>query len=101
MHRIFSPTALPWGGLVLALIGFVGTDARTSAQELGPQPCPLIVPVNGTFKLQMSKKQKIKTVTNPKESVVSLRTLDGDPTTVLVTGQTDGVTHIELEDTEG
>src|SRR5581483_2572426 len=59
------------------------------------------VPTNGTLKLQMSKRQKIKTVTNPKESVVSLRTLDGDPTTILVTGQQDGVTRIELEDTEG
>jgi len=101
MHRIFGRHALCWGGLVVALIGFVGSGACASAQELGPQPCPLIVPVNGTIKLQMSRKQKIKTVTNPKENVVSLRTLEGDPTTILVTGQTDGVTHIELEDTDG
>jgi pilus assembly protein CpaC len=101
MHRIHGRNALPWGGLVLALIGMAGGGAGVSAQELTPQPSPLIVPTNGTIKLQMSNKQKIKTVTNPKENVVSLRTLDGDPTTILVTGQQDGVTRIELEDTDG
>jgi pilus assembly protein CpaC len=101
MHRILSRNALPWGGLVLALIAMAGGGAGVLAQEPSTQAESLIVPTNGTIKLQMSKKQKIKTVTNPKESVVSLRTLDGDPTTILVTGQQDGVTRLELEDTDG
>src|SRR5579875_1181174 len=101
MHRNLCYKALPWGGLIFALMGAIGGSACAFGQEPSPEPAPVIVPINSTVKLQMSKKQKIKTVTNPKESVVSLRTLDGDPTTVLVTGQTDGVTHIELEDTEG
>jgi pilus assembly protein CpaC len=101
MHRIPSRSALPLGGLVLALIAMMGGGTRMPAQELSPHPDAVIVPTNGTVKVQMSKKQKIKTVTNPKESVVSLRTLEGDPTTILVTGQQDGVTRIELEDTDG
>jgi pilus assembly protein CpaC len=101
MHRIHSRNAPPWGGLVLALIAMAAGGAGVLAQELSTQPDALIVPTNGTVRLQMTKKQKIKTVTNPKESVVSLRTLDGDPTTILVTGQQDGVTRIELEDTDG
>jgi pilus assembly protein CpaC len=101
MHRIHSRNALLWEGLVLGLIAMAGGGAGVLAQEPSTQAESLIVPTNGTIKLQMSKKQKIKTVTNPKESVVSLRTLDGDPTTILVTGQQDGVTRIELEDTDG
>jgi pilus assembly protein CpaC len=101
MHRIFNGNALPWRSLVFAVIVMGGGGARTPAQQPNTQPSALIVPTNGTLKLQMSKKQKIKTVTNPKENVVSLRTLQGDPTTILVTGQQDGVTHIEMEDAEG
>lgn len=101
MHRIFRRTAPSWGGLILTLIGVIGGGVSIPAQEPTPQPTPLIVPVNNTIRLQMSKKQKIKTVTNPKENVVSLRTLEGDPTTILITGQQDGVTRIELEDAEG
>lgn len=101
MHRILNRTALPWRSLVLAMIVTAGGGARTPAQQPSTQPSALIVPTNGTIKLQMSKKQKIKTVTNPKENVVSLRTMQGDPTTILVTGQQDGVTHIEMEDTDG
>lgn len=101
MHRIFRRNALPWGGLILALLGGMGSGVDAPAQEPSPQPSPLIVPANGTRKLQMSKKQNIKTVTNPKEGVVSIRPIDDDPTTILVTGQKDGVTRIELEDSDG
>lgn len=101
MHRILSRNALPLWSLVLAVIAMAGGGARTPAQQPSTRPSALIVPTNGTLKLQMSNKQKIKTVTNPKENVISLRTLQGDPTTILVTGQQDGVTHIELEDADG
>jgi pilus assembly protein CpaC len=101
MHRNLSRNVLRLEGLILALMGALGDIVCAPAQEPSPEPAPLIVPINSTIKLQMSKKQKIKTVTNPKESVVSLRTLAGDPTTILITGQQDGVTHIELEDSDG
>ena len=40
----------------------------------------------------------IKTVTNPKDNVINIRTVVGDPTTVLITGQQPDVTQIELVD---
>ncbi len=86
--------------MIVALI-FMAWTALAPAQDPTPQPSALIVPINGTVKLQMSKKQKIKTVTNPKENAISLRTLAGDPTTILVIGQQPDVTRIELEDTDG
>ncbi len=61
----------------------------------------MIVPINGTVKLQMSKKQKIRTVTNPKENAINIRTVVGDPTTILIIGQQPDVTRLELEDTDG
>jgi pilus assembly protein CpaC len=86
--------------MFLALIVLAG-PALVPAQEPSPQPSALIVAINGTVKLQMSKKQKIKTVTNPKENAIALRTLANDPTTILVIGQQPDVTRIELEDTDG
>lgn len=100
MHRIIDRKALSWGGAIVALI-LTAWTALAPAQDPVPQLSALIVPINGTVKLQMSKKQKIKTVTNPKENAVSLRTLAGDPTTILVIGQQPDVTRIELEDSDG
>ena len=100
MHRIMNRKTLAWGSMVVLLLATAG-PRPADAQEPSPQPAALIVPVNGTVKLQMSKKQKIKTVTNPKENAVSIRTVAGDPTSVLVIGQQPEVTRIELEDTDG
>lgn len=101
MHRNHNRNALPWGGLFLALFALAWVGIFALAQEPSAQPNALIVPVNDTVKLQMSKKQKIKTVINPKENAVTIRTVVGDPTTILITGQQPEVTHIELEDTDG
>jgi pilus assembly protein CpaC len=49
----------------------------------------------------MSNKQPISRVVNPKENAVALRTVAGDPTTVLVIGQQPDVTRIELTDVNG
>lgn len=101
MRRILDYNALPWRGLVLLVITTAWLG-HASAQEPSPQPSAVIVPINGgPMRLQMSRKQKIKTVINPKESAVSIRTVAGDPTTVLVIGQQPDVTHIQLEDTDG
>src|SRR6516165_8167601 len=79
MHRnLFRPRWL-WAGALLALF----------------------VPINGTVRLQMSTKKPIRQVTNPKDSAVNIRTVVGDPTTVLVIGQQPDVTRIELEDVDG
>jgi pilus assembly protein CpaC len=103
MHRNLCRSALPWGSLILALMGILGGIVRAPAQEPSPEAPPLIVPINSTIKLQMSKKQKIKKVTNPKGNAnfVSIVPAEGDPTTIQLTGQQNGVTLLELEDTDG
>jgi pilus assembly protein CpaC len=100
MRRIIDPKRLPWGSMIVILMA-MAWPGLAPAQEPSPQPSALIVPINGTVRLQMSKKQKIKTVTNPKENAISIRTLAGDPTTILIIGQQPDVTRIELEDTDG
>jgi pilus assembly protein CpaC len=61
----------------------------------------LIVPINGTVRLQMASRRPIRSVTNPKETAVNIRTVVGDPTTVLITGQAPDVTTIDLVDVDG
>ncbi len=48
----------------------------------------------------MKSKKPIKTVVNPKDNVIQIRTVVGDPTTLLITGQQPDVTRIELTDSE-
>jgi pilus assembly protein CpaC len=100
MHRnLFRPRWL-WAGALLAL--FVSGPPAVRAQDTPPpRPGALIVPINGTVRLQMSTKKPIRQVTNPKDSAVNIRTVVGDPTTVLVIGQQPDVTRIELEDVDG
>ena len=78
-----------------------GWSGTAHAQEPSPKPSALIVPINGTVRLQMSTKKPIKTVTNPKDTAINIRTVVGDPTTVLIIGQQPDVTRIELEDVDG
>ncbi|HLJ97274.1 MAG TPA: hypothetical protein VKU02_29205, partial [Gemmataceae bacterium] len=79
-------------------------------RALGQQPPPppaketkggvrsgvLIVPINGTQRVQMSTKGRIEKVLNPKDSVVRVSPVLGDPTSVLVTGLDSGVARITL-----
>src|SRR5579871_5116547 len=101
MHRSNGWNPLPRLGVMIALVLLFRPALAPAQEPTPPSANALIVPINGTVKLQMSKKQKIKTVTNPKENAISLRTLAGDPTTILLTGQQPDVTHIEMEDTDG
>ena len=99
MHRIF---AMPWlliGGLSALLLG--GVPAVSLAKTCSPEVKPLVVLLNSTTRLQLSTKKPIKTVLNPKESVLTLRTVERDPTTVLLVGTAPGVTRLELEDSDG
>jgi pilus assembly protein CpaC len=74
---------------------------NTRAQDALPRSSAIIVPLNGTIRLQMSNKAPIARVVNPKENAVNIRTVLGDPTTVLVIGQQPDVTRIELTDVNG
>jgi pilus assembly protein CpaC len=100
MHRSIGRAPLLLGGMVIALIA-TARPGTAHAQEPSPKPSALIVPINGTIKLQMSTKKPIKTVINPKENAINIRTVVGDPTTILIIGQQPDVTRIELEDVDG
>ena len=99
MHRIF---AMPWllmGGLARPSPGWAA--GREPGPDLLPRNRPLVVLLNGTTRLQLASKKPIKTVINPKEALLTLRTVERDPTTVLLVGTAPGITRIELEDADG
>ncbi len=99
MHRTKDRSWPPMGGVLLALLvcGVVGVRA----QDALPRASAVLVPLNGTVRLQMSNKAPIARVVNPKENAVAIKTVAGDPTTVLVIGQQPDVTRIELTDVNG
>jgi pilus assembly protein CpaC len=68
----------------------------TKEDRPGARGNVLIVPINGTQRVQMSKKGRIDKVLNPKDSVVRVSPVLGDPTSVLVTGLDSGVARITL-----
>jgi pilus assembly protein CpaC len=100
MHRTFqNPRGLLGGLVALLLGGLILTPVR--GQTCSPESRPLQVLLNSTTRLQMSSRKPIKTVVNPKEGIISIRTIERDPTTVLLVGAGPGVTKIELEDADG
>src|SRR5262245_47354150 len=99
MHRTFQKPWVLLGLVTLLLGGLIKTPAR--AQLCTPEPRPLLVLLNGTTRLQMSTRKPIKTVVNPKEGILTIRTIERDPTTVLLVGTGPGVTRVELEDADG
>src|SRR5437016_4938987 len=98
MHRTTCQQQSLWWGMLVALL-LVGPSSTARAQSA--PGAALIVPINGTVRLQMTTKKPIKTITNPKDTAISIRPIVGDPTTVLVTGQAPDVTRIELVDEDG
>lgn len=97
MHRTISFWRFCVWGSLLALLGSGLAQAQIQ-QDIGGRSSALIVPIGGTVRLQMKTKKPIKTVTNPKDNTINIRTVVGDPTTVLITGQQPDVTQIELID---
>src|SRR5439155_15039013 len=78
----------------------------TPAAQPEPVPPPrtaataVIVPVNVTRPLQMSKKQVIKEVRNEKKDVVRVQSAADDPRTVLLTGLKPGTSRVTLVDND-
>lgn len=101
MHRTFRKPWVLLGGLVACWCFLSGLAAPVQAQTCSPESRPLVVLLNGTTRLQLSSKKPIKTVINPKEGILNIRTVERDPTTVILIGQGPGITRIELEDAEG
>jgi pilus assembly protein CpaC len=60
-----------------------------------------VVLLNGTTRLRLSSRKPIKTVTNPKEGLLTIRTVERDPTVVVLVGTAPGITRLELEDADG
>jgi pilus assembly protein CpaC len=87
-----------WGILLALILGTL--PARALAQ---PQSCPdqVVVLLNGTTRLQMTSRKPIKTIVNPKEGLLTIRTVDRDPTTVILVGVAPGITTLEMEDGDG
>src|SRR5262249_55282748 len=62
---------------------------------------PLVVLINSATRLQMLSRKNIRTVINPKEGLLTIRTVERDPSTILLVGVSSGITRIELEDVDG
>ena len=84
MHRtLFRPRTLArtvarnlLGATLLALLS-LGAPGRCPAQPAGTSGSSLIVPINGTVKLQVSSKKPIAKVESAKDGVVGIRTQFG------------------------
>jgi pilus assembly protein CpaC len=70
------------------------------------QPAPtevkvLVVPINGTKRVQIYTKRPIKKVDNPKEQVARVQPIANEVTEVMVVGLEPGITRITLTDIDG
>jgi pilus assembly protein CpaC len=109
MHRTNSVAKLTFGSVLLGLA--LGGTATAQKKELLPPPAPaataaergaIVVPINGTQRLQMTTKKKIKTVVNEREMIARVSPLaGGEPTWVLITGLEPGTTRVTLTDVDG
>jgi pilus assembly protein CpaC len=97
MHRTICSRSPSWGVLVALLLAALPSAVRGQASPGGA----VIVPINGTVRLQMSTKKEIKTINNPKDTAISIRPVAGDPTTVLITGVAPDFARVEMIDVDG
>ena len=86
-----------WPVLLGALVCGVVLPNLAAAQE-GPPPPTLVVPINGTKKLQMTAKQLIVRVENQDPNIARVSPIQDDPASVLVTGLMAGTTRVVLTD---
>jgi pilus assembly protein CpaC len=108
MHRTNRVRHAACSGLLLGLL--FGGNALGQTQTLPRPPAAqgqpiflgktIVVPINGTQRLQMITKKRITTVYNDREAVARV-TGTNDPTTVIVTGIETGITHVTLIDEGG
>jgi pilus assembly protein CpaC len=85
---------LLWGTLLaLTMSGLASyTQAQPAKQE------QVLVPLNGTYVIQMTTKKPIKKATAAREGVINIRPIQGDPTKVMLIGQAADTTKLELID---
>jgi hypothetical protein len=73
----------------------------SAAEEKKPAPKPLSLTVGRTIRLQMAKKQIIKTVVIDREGVVKVAPAFNDPRTLLITGLAPGKVRIVVTGEDG
>jgi pilus assembly protein CpaC len=99
MHPTTFLSKAPRRALLAALALCVLLPALGRAQEKPPQLTgSLVVPIGGTQRLQMAKKQAISKAINRNEAVLRVSPVYGDPTTVLLNGLEPGVAIVTLID---
>src|SRR5262249_2648873 len=96
---IGNPSSL-YRTLFLGLILGSLITTRAAAQEgaVAPKVAPLAVPLNTNRIIQVSSKQKLKTVTNQDPNIARVAPVEGDPTRIQITGLRAGLTRITLLD---
>jgi pilus assembly protein CpaC len=100
MHPTTPPSRAPWRALLAALALALLLPALGRAQDAKPPQLTgtLIVPIGGTQRLQMTKKQVIAKAVNRNEAVLRVSPVYGDPSTVLLSGLEPGVAIVTLID---
>ncbi len=102
MHRTYRlPRGVLWGLLLALLLGGNGLRGQETLPSPKPNPNALVVPINGTQKVQMTTKKRIATVLNQKDTVARVQPVIGDPTSVIITGLDPGITRITFTDVDG
>src|SRR5262249_4665206 len=76
------------------------TGAGGGAPQAPDRPPAVVVPINGTQRLQMNTKKNISKVNNAKEQIATVSPILDDPTRVLITGKEPGITRVELTDVD-
>ncbi len=96
-----STTSFRWFAAWGALFALLLAGPSLPAQEATSRPqAKIVLPIGGTVRLQMRSGKPIRAMVNPKDRVITIRTVVGDPATVLITSQQPDVTVIELTDSE-
>jgi pilus assembly protein CpaC len=99
MHRKLCRPGTLLRAALLALL--YAAPAPCNAQPAGTAGPSLIVPINGTVKLHLTSNKPISKVESTRDGVVSIRTVVGDPTTVLITGVQPDLTGLTVTDVDG
>jgi pilus assembly protein CpaC len=107
MHPKAHRSRIGFWSVLLSLALGSAAPAQPAPQPGGvPQPVAgqavsaIIVPINGTQRLQMTTKKRIELVLNERETVARVAPLATDPTTILITGLEPGITRITLTDVD-
>lgn len=103
MHRTNSVPHKMFAILLLSLM--LGEPAATvvCAADNGAasppsqgSPLNITVPIGGTKRLQLRSKKAIVQAVNPKEGILLVSAMPGDPTSVMLTGREPGITTVTL-----